>query len=100
MPSALGMAQWTGLVSRPLGYALSPVPKSEGPGAPAASTIFRIFSSMECALWTVASIVRFWGIIIGRDGRVLLRDLRFVLLGLEVEREFGGLTNGWGEPLE
>ena len=53
----------------------------------------------QCALRTVASIVRFWGRIIGRDWWVLLRDLRFVLLGLEVGRKLVGLTAWWGEPL-
>ena len=66
----------------------------------ASSTIFRILSSMQFAPWLVSSIVRFWGIIAGRVGRVLLRELRFVLLGLGMVREFGGLTGCWGEPLE
>ena len=40
-------------------------------------------------IWPVSSIVRFWRIIIGKVGRVLLKHLRFVLLGLEVGRELG-----------
>ena len=36
--------------------------------------------------------MRFWGIIAGRVGRVLFRGLRFVLLGLGMVLEFGGLT--------
>ena len=35
-------------------------------------TIFRMFSSMGFALWTVASILRFWGRIAGRIGAAFL----------------------------
>jgi len=46
----------------------------------------------ERRLWTVSSIVRFGGTITGKAGRVSLWDLRFVLLGLAMARELGGLT--------
>lgn len=72
----------------------SPIPSFSAAASDslASSTIFRILSSIQFAPWLVSSIVRFWGIIAGRVRRVLLRELRFVLLGLGMVREFVGLT--------
>jgi hypothetical protein len=55
----------------------------------AARTIFRMFSSMGCNLRTITSIVRFWGIITGKVGPILLRCKWFGLFGLAVVLELG-----------
>ena len=49
----------------------------------------------DSLFWGISSIVRFWGIIIGRAGRLLSRDFCFVLLGLAMDEESAGLT-GFG----
>lgn len=60
-----------------------------------------MFSCLECDLWLVNSIVRFWGIIAGKVGWAYLRDLWFILLGLAALLEFGarqGESPGPGRP--
>jgi hypothetical protein len=47
----------------------------------ASRTIFRMLSSMEFALRTVSSILRFWGRMAGRFGAVIWLFMWFVLLG-------------------
>jgi len=54
--------------------------------------IFRMASCMKSALRTIALIVRFWGIILGRVGPFFLRSKWFVLPGFEMGRKFVGLT--------
>jgi hypothetical protein len=42
------------------------------PAAFAGATVFRLFSSMEFALWTASSIVRFWRIMARNIGPIIL----------------------------
>ena len=58
----------------------------------AASTIFRILSSIEFAPWFVSSILRFSGIILRKVSADSWQFKLFVLLSLEAEIKFKSLT--------
>ena len=69
----------------------------------AAVAIFRVFSAMECTLWLINSIVRFWGIIIGRVGQFFWPCLGIVGLcegsgargqGSEIRGQVSGVETG------
>ena len=66
----------------------------------AASTIFWVVSSKEFALCSVTSIVRFSAIIARKAGPIFWWCSWFVLLGLEMAREFWGLDTAEAVPFQ